>query len=711
MNNCSSQVDHKYYCSKYNLDLDDVESVKHYITTGKQSGYFPNRDTEVFYCKRKNFDYEYYKRRYGIIGSKLDILKHWENFGYKNNNYVNKCEEDGKHLSFICRCQIKDNYADTKSEDFEMTSYKNTKEKIYNNEILSSDNKQEETKDSSIVTNDNTLINTCDKNKYIEKVEEKKEKGKNKESIFESNVSSDTSTSNRSSSSSSDDSTNCKVEMINSSSFFSSDTNNIKNKKHKKKKKKSKRSSSTSSSNSTSSSSSSSSSSSKKRKKKRKKKKTDKMDVYNENKNKHNSLSSDNSNESSNTDSTDDDSNKSSNTNSTDDSSNSSVSKDSEISNSMSKNNKEYIFKNEHDDNRIIELHNNNYENDNKYEKESEKYKNDNCESNNKDIIYKNIFNDDNIKENVDINKKIENILSNNVNKSNDTNDEMYKDIDEHDKNKILSKDELLKDYLEKNIKLTQNKLERIRNNVNTIDTQESKDNSVNKFIFDQHMNIVVKNIQNIKKYINMASIYIDTILVILKQAYTCISEICSQHNNYMVYNAGRVKLTNILKELDVIVNTSYYNGLPIFYKKNIKNKNSFIKFPLFMCTNKKMNKILRDKVGDKHEYYIIQLIKISLSDLKLDGYTRPILNKGNVITTHSNYIPPCDCPIGTRPNRIRYTTDDLIKYWDVNFHLEKFEKALYKITMIKEMINNQLNLVEIKNELCYRIKLENLKY
>lgn len=233
------------------------------------------------------------------------------------------------------------------------------------------------------------------------------------------------------------------------------------------------------------------------------------------------------------------------------------------------------------------------------------------------------------------------------------------------------------------------------------------------KAIFDSHMEIICQNITNIKNYLNMCQIHLDTYITIFKQAYQCVSNICNSGNNYVSYNAARIKLCNMLKEAEKIARTSYYNDLPIFYTKrntgNVKSP-SFIKFPLLISMSHNVNGMLARTIGEDHIYFKVRLMKISVKCLKLDKYCYPALNRGDKITSNTSPIPPCDYPVGKIPERHMYTDQDLIKCWDMSYHLKLFENAMYKITMTKEILNNYFKLIEIKEELCYKIKLANLK-
>ncbi len=197
---------------------------------------------------------------------------------------------------------------------------------------------------------------------------------------------------------------------------------------------------------------------------------------------------------------------------------------------------------------------------------------------------------------------------------------------------------------------------------------------------------------------------YLDTYIIILKQAYECLTQICNPLNNYVIYNASRIKLSCMLKEADLIVKNTHYNGLPVFqneqcYRKSINS----IKFPLMVPTKENETSYIDD-------YFKIKLMKLSMEYLKLDKYCQPILNKGEKLSLKTSPIPPSNCAVGKIPDRNMYTEKELIQCWDINYHLCQFENAMYNIMTTKEIMCNYSKFIEIKEELCSKIKISNTK-
>lgn len=230
----------------------------------------------------------------------------------------------------------------------------------------------------------------------------------------------------------------------------------------------------------------------------------------------------------------------------------------------------------------------------------------------------------------------------------------------------------------------------------NKENSEQSNDllvNSNNSLIYQA----IEKNITNIQNYLSLCNNYIDAYLELMKNAYQCISDICNVDNNYIVYNSARVKLQTIMLEIDKFVMSSYYKKIPVFYKSDDKKKTpTFIKFPLFIQKTKELT-------GD--EYFKIHFMKLSLKHLKLDNYKLTLLQQNDILTSKTSPLPPSNCPVGQVPDKNMYDNDSLIKYWDRNYHMSIFENALSRIVVEKEIIDNCINLLNIKCELFNKIQ------
>ena len=122
-----------------------------------------------------------------------------------------------------------------------------------------------------------------------------------------------------------------------------------------------------------------------------------------------------------------------------------------------------------------------------------------------------------------------------------------------------------------------------------------------------------------------------------------------------------------------------------------------------------KILNFLENMVDKNQLFFKIQLIKMSLKDLKLYNYSLPLLNRFEVMTLNTNFMPPDNCMIGKQPSRSMYKEKGLIKCWNLNYHLNVFEKALYNARVYKEILNNHAKIIEIKKNIYNRINNSNL--
>lgn len=191
-------------------------------------------------------------------------------------------------------------------------------------------------------------------------------------------------------------------------------------------------------------------------------------------------------------------------------------------------------------------------------------------------------------------------------------------------------------------------RLAKLTNESNTKD-------EINKYLFTKQMDTVYTNITNIKNYLNMTNIHLDTFAALLKQAHQCVS------------NMSKTNLIKILEEADIVTRITY-KDLPLFLFNTNSDQTSrptSIKFPLFICSNDSTNSVLESIVGKEQTYFKISLMRLSLKKLRL-------------------------------------TLDDKID-------CKRIEDALYKVANEREIITNNLKLIKIKEELYHKIKESNL--
>jgi hypothetical protein len=773
MNNCPSHVDTNYYSTKYGIANNKKDVIEHYIKKGKQSGHFPNSETEIFYCRMINFDPSYYKRKYSLHHNDNDsLMRHWKFYGHKKGYHVNRCEEIGKHAQFLCNCKIKNNSIhrmtiindsesymteSTQSTESESIEFESTESTIlstgidsvenFNNEsvnddyqfngrtkkILDSDSESEHgSLDSTVcgtfseTITDETIADSASdektkRNQIISSLSSECPSVPNSEDFITSG--SESGSGSGSSISKECDCSECQTligqKIKNENTFFDA----------KKTKMNIQRIQINKPSN-------------------MENKIMELKIIGLDDRRKKNPIQYDQPQLCK----------------------SQSQSQYQQNQQNQPQSQSQPSYQQSQSLPKCIEQINLKQNQNHSEEKEWKKETNvnvsigtDTCTNNESQTNTSTDDPDnDSFGEYMDDSYQKVSSMSNGIRLDRGQN---------LDKETTLAKDSLVKETMIEDTMIKDTMIEEtmigetmqedqcnyvksyyptLEIGLNTVDTETSfrekiardearlckiQDKIKNyaminpepynivseKAIFDNHMENVCQNITNIKNYLHMCQIHLDTYIIIFKQAYQCITNICNVGNNYMGYNAARIKLSNMLKEAENISNSSYYNDLPIFFtNRSIKSNGikgngstkspSFIKFPLLISMSDNVNDILAKTIGDDHVYFKVRLMRVSVRCLKLEKYCFPALNRGDKITAHTSPIPPCDCPVGKIPDRNMYTDQNLIKCWDICYHLKVFENAMYKITMTNEILNNYHKLIEIKEELCYKIKLANLK-
>jgi hypothetical protein len=816
MNKCPSHVDPDYYAAKYGLLFrNNMEATAHYIKEGKEKGYFPNRDMEIFYCQTINFDPEYYKRKYCLPGNNKEAQRHWKLYGAGNGNYANQCEETGEHVPFMCKCKIKNKTINKRNNNSEHGSQVTDSDEV-------TESAQESDRDKYIFSESkykNISNKQKDKNKY------KHTDGKE----HNDKLSTKSSCSCKSACSCDENPTTKAKDGSNIPEPLSwkptspiqdepmiSGSNDCKVKKHPDSHNNNNESEHGSShgsnyscscscfvKNDTSSDNCSNHAHSSANKtnlifatRSSEYGGTDGVlgiDEQAPNKKlecQHKKVHADN-NDCHLNDGTNMNTKPINNTNSLHDARKSFLSKkrmpvqsnqtntpavpsltagvlsltagvpsltagvpsliagvpslasrelkvpagsqghrpmdpgtscnqngNLTLEMTLDSDTFEKYFVDDNycvtavpeltapcpgsNDSESVACHgNDNLSNDNR---SNDKPENDNRVPDNNPVLV-----------------MIQDTVSGCASGSTGENDQSHSETQTPEtpwsndtESKLIDAPQILQNFQSQrdsidNCNLRDTGSQCPDKQTSTLGYRDPSPGTVGyqdaspgtqKYIFENQMNIVCQNIINIKKYLNMCHIHIDTYIVLLKQAYQCLVDICNPCNDYMAYNAARIKLCNMLKEAEKITKSSRYNDLPIFYGKTT----SSIKFPVSIHTN---DPLLRNS-GNDHTYFKIRLMNVSLQCLGLDKYCHRVLNKGETITNFTSPVPPADCPVGKTPNRTMYSEPELIKCWDMNYHLKKFEAALYRVSMAKEILCDYLKVIEIKEEFYHKIKIAN---
>jgi hypothetical protein len=716
-------VDVVYYKDKYNLDMNDRKSIeKHYEIVGRELGYFPNRTMEAYCCKLKNFDSDYYRKKYLLWENNNEInpLKHWQKIGFKKGNFVNHCDESNIHIAYLCKCK-----------GTNMTS----------SEELSLDSQEYETNNSySSINQCNCDSHNC-KHK-IESFDEKQKKkyfdseifsivkNKNDRCVYSddnsfvfSNVD-DQSENEISISCGTNETFNSKCKYVNSDDSVSLDKKSI----------------------------------------------TVEKTLTDENYFDENNFTesskefkvshledSKSVGEIDNWGNLSWESNSSMNsvrTSSKCSPNDSSLNDLSNLSQNSSKNSFEIPsssdLQNITEDN--IDDKNENIQIDIRTFPEKIFYGIYNCLGKiisypiaNISSIDEQEINDITEQEKNNITKKetvntIKQPLIKNQNKKNNCEnifDSEYLDKDHIATHSVSTIDLTNSETEEENtcdvccggnnveIKfMNDKKLEnKCENNKKKGYINESVEinggenfsrmvmnseliESINKYVSDHQMGIIDRNIGVSISYFEMCEIYLGNILKLLKISYECFIDLSSPGIEIIKYNSIRIRISTFLIEIQNIVDKSYYNNIPIFYKKDNRRKMpKYIKFPVFVCMDEIANNFFRKALSNNDIYLKIPLMKMSLDNMKLDLYILPPLSKGQIMTPKTNPMPPENSPIGRNPRKGLYQGSGMEKNWDINTHLSVFKKAIYRTAMYMELVKNYKEIMGLRKETFTKIK------
>lgn len=690
----STELDFNYYLNKYNLEFSNYDAaLLHYNKIGKSKGFYPNIDTEIYLYKLKNFDKEYYYRKYWkFVKSSNDSLSHWKNIGFQKKYFVNACDENNssisnnflefKHIFPLCTCKIVQNESELNINTIENK-----------NDILQSDvstysfnkNNNEYT-----ITEHNTNecnTNECNTNENIINEHKTKELPKNEHIKYNTRCNNDLLNNdllNNNFNKHNIVETNCIINNNSTEIEESSESNNI----------------STKSESECNLFTESKSSESEKHSDHKKycNHHNNCQNHYNHNTSSSTEISSIYESSESNMTSNSKDSfieyidssqnitevtndvfdNKSIISTEIDDVTN----EINNLKNKLKKPIKLVSSKNKHNTSFLSNSETNTSDNDSNYTSDnnseySSEYSSDNytteCSKCNESSEYTQNCSDCE-RSNMDIKNKL-------------TNHAPQYTINYYPPE--LPKYEYPNNTVDvdKNTNKVKNTNKECSKEFNKKCNIDYKSN-INKMIENQY-NLIDKNIETIIDYLKHCGLHIELIINILQQVYTTLTDI-SGPVNYILYNASRVRISTLLSEIDNIIENASYNGIPLLYSKLIKNCSHSIKFPIH-----------------KNTVFEIDLPKVSLSDLKLSDYTKQLLNKNECMTSKSNPLPQICFSIDNTVDKKYYNEHYLIKNFKIETHLDIVEKALYKVTMYLENINNYTKLILMKKELYLKLKME----
>ena len=233
----------------------------------------------------------------------------------------------------------------------------------------------------------------------------------------------------------------------------------------------------------------------------------------------------------------------------------------------------------------------------------------------------------------------------------------------------------------------------------------QSKNRRVQPHEKIEALNRVISNMSGIDSYLTACHMHMDTMITILKDVFVSLQQILTPIQqgavvNYMTYDAARLNVRTLLQQIDLKIKTAKYKNLPIFAAVGQK----YIKFPMLSVTDPVVDRYLDTHFPTRQRFFKMELLKLSVRELRLKRYTFEPVKKGQQITPYTNPLPADPVEYGN-PDKTMYSDRRLIKSWDPSYHLERFEKALYKIVMAKEALSNYSKTLRYRKSECLKIR------
>ena len=214
----------------------------------------------------------------------------------------------------------------------------------------------------------------------------------------------------------------------------------------------------------------------------------------------------------------------------------------------------------------------------------------------------------------------------------------------------------------------------------------------------------IISNFNEIESYLKTCEIHLDTIISLMKDILTSLQIvlITSDSSNQLEYDSGRRKIKALLEEVDNITKTVRHHRYPIF--SDPKSRSKYIRFPMFYAGRSNRTQ-LQQIFPDRQEYFTMELINISLRNLRLKRYAFPLLRIGQRMSPYTNAFPATQRDFNREPNKSEYSDPTLARCWNEEHHLKRFERALHRIVLIKEAIKTHVRIVRHQRVECERYK------
>ena len=220
-------------------------------------------------------------------------------------------------------------------------------------------------------------------------------------------------------------------------------------------------------------------------------------------------------------------------------------------------------------------------------------------------------------------------------------------------------------------------------------------DDDINDNIFfEYNIDIIVHNMKQADGILDHMKMYLSNLIEYIKKCIDILIIISPPTTPSLIYNSSRNSIVIYLAEYDKTIINATYNDIHLFYHHRLENTTP-IKFAIFMCPDKKIEKEIINCIKEEDIYLTIQPPFIDLHSLDLDKYIAEPLFKNEVMTTDTNPFPPSG--FGCFPDYYSKLNPRLKKNWDFRIHLNKFNEAINKINLEIEKVNTY------KNSLCIK--------
>jgi myosin heavy subunit len=223
----------------------------------------------------------------------------------------------------------------------------------------------------------------------------------------------------------------------------------------------------------------------------------------------------------------------------------------------------------------------------------------------------------------------------------------------------------------------------------------------------EYNFDVIAKNINEVHKLLKHVQIYITNVKDYIQKMIDSLTTVSVPIIANLIHRSERNKIQYFINELDRTVMGATYNGMRILYHPCDNNLKKII-FPIFLSNGNRISHYIQNRIGGDGINFLYILPKIDTISLGLKKYAQDLVKSNEILNEISNPLPYDN--FGQRPKYYEDLDKKVKKYWDPDYHFQKFSKALEIITLEQQMVNNFFNILEIKSKLYDDIKSEMIK-